>query len=558
MNNPKPPQKHARKDFIIILIISILVFLLASAIDAFELFFEFSRAHDDWELDEIAMVLIIAAFALIFFSWRRWQELKQELAYRKWVQSQLNTAKDEAEQARNQAEVANRAKSEFLASMSHELRTPLNGILGYTQILRRDKTLTAQQQDAIQTIQKSGEHLLTLITDILDMSKIEANKMELHPQTFQLPEFLKDIVNMMQIRAQQHIKINHQFCKDLPVAVIGDEIRLRQVLVNLLGNAIKFTTQGEITFQVSCQDERFHFKIQDTGIGIAPEHLKTIFEPFRQAGSGDFIEGTGLGLPISQRFVEMMGGTIQVQSTVGQGSTFEFKLQLPKVMDWQPKPTQQRTIIGFQGSPCKILLVDDKVPNRMVLVSLFTPLGFEIKEAEDGKQSLEIANQFLPDAILMDLVMPVMDGLEAIRQIRQLPKLKKVIILGISASAFDQNRLECFKAGCDDFVIKPIQTDELLEKFAKHLKIDWIYDEEEKPEPTASEKQSLVAPPTEVLQTLSNLISEGDIDAITEQATKLTNLDEKYLGFAEELQRLADEFDLDKLQTFVEPYLKNK
>ncbi len=252
-----------------------------------------------------------------------------------------------------------------------------------------------------------------------------------------------------------------------------------------------------------------------------------------------------------------MGGTIEVQSTVGQGSTFEFELQLPKVMDWQPKPTLQRTIRGFQGAPPRrLLIVDDKVPNRMVIVSLLTPLGFEIHEAEDGKQGIKIANNWLPDAILMDLVMPVMDGLEAIRQIRQMPELKKVLIIGVSASAFDKNRLECFSAGCDDFVTKPVQTDELLEKLGKHLKLDWIY-EEEKPKSTtlASPNQSIVAPSAEIVQTLYNFILEGDIDAITEQATQLTS-DNKYIPFAEELQRLADEFDLDKLQAYVEAYLK--
>lgn len=560
MNNPVSPQKHARQDFIIILVISILAFFLAGAIDAFELLVEFSHQHEDWEVDEFFTISIIVTIGLGIFSWRRWHELERELTYRKWVQSQLKMAKDEAELARKQAEVANRAKSEFLASMSHELRTPLNGILGYAQILRRDKTLTTQQQDAIHTMQKSGEHLLTLINDILDLSKIEARKMELHTQTFQLPEFLIDIVNMMQIRAQPQIEFNYEFCNDLPIAVSGDEVRLRQVLVNLLGNAIKFTSHGQVTFKVNCQAEKFHFKIQDTGLGIAPEHLKTIFEPFRQAGEGErgFIEGTGLGLPISQRFVEMMGGTIQVQSTIGQGSIFEFELHLPKVMDWQSKLTQQRNIIGFQGTPRKILIVDDKVPNRMVLVSLLTPLGFEIKEAKEGKQGIEMASHFFPDGIIMDLVMPVMDGLDAIRQIRQIPELKQVIILGASASAFDKNRLECFNAGCDDFVTKPIQTNELLEKLGKYLKLDWIYEEEVKPDSITetSKNQSMMAPPTDVVQKCYNLILDGDIDAITEQATQLINLDKKYSLFAKELQRLADEFDLDQLQAFVEPYLK--
>ncbi len=547
MKNPIPPPKNTRKDLIIISIISICVFILASMINAFEIFFEYSRAHDDWELDEIAIVLIIAAFALGIFSWRRWHELKQELIYRKWIQSQWKVAKDGAE-------AANRAKSEFLASMSHELRTPLNGILGYTQILRRDKTLTIQQQDSIHTMQKSGEHLLTLINDILDLSKIEARKMELHTQAFQLQEFLKEIVNMMQIRAQQRIELNYKFCRDLPIAVIGDEVRLRQVLINLLGNAIKFTTQGQVTFQVNCHKEKIHFKIQDTGPGIASEQLKSIFEPFRQVDDGQFVEGTGLGLPISQRFVEMMGGKIQIQSIIGQGSTFEFALALPKVIDWQTQNIQKREIVGLQGEFRKVLIVDDKAPNRMMLVNLLSSLGFEIKEAENGEQSIKVANHFLPDLIIMDLLMPVMDGLAAMRQIRQISTLEQVKIIGASASAFDKNRFDCFNAGCDDFVAKPIQAEELLEKLRTHLKLDWVYEEEQVAE--TEQNQTILAPPTNIVQTLHNFILDGDIEAISEQANQLMTLDPQYAPFAKELQRLADEFDLDQLQIFIKPYLE--
>ncbi|MDM8568119.1 ATP-binding protein [Thiotrichales bacterium HSG1] len=552
MPNPIPPQKNSLKDFIIILVISVLAFLIAGEIDAFELLVEFAHQYEDWEIDEIFTLSVIVAISLGVFSWRRWRETKQELIYRKWVQSQLKIAKDEADIARKQAETANQTKSEFLASMSHELRTPLNGILGYAQILRRDKTLNNQQQDAIHTMQKSGEHLLTLINDILDLSKIEAHKMELNTKIFQLPEFLKDIIDMIQIKVHQGIKFEYKFCKDLPIAVEGDEVRLRQVLVNLLGNAIKFTTQGRVYFQVSCQTGKFHFKIQDTGHGIAPEQLQTIFEPFRQAGGG-FVEGTGLGLPISKRFIEMMGGKIQVQSVIGEGSIFEFELQLPKVKDWQPEIIQQHNIIGFKSKQNKILIVDDKIPNRMVMISLLTPLGFILKEAENGKQGIEIANEFLPDVIIMDLVMPVMDGLDAIKHISKISELEHTTIIGASASAFDINRSECFAAGCHEFIAKPIQTDELLDKIGKNLELEWLYEESEMDISDIS--LEMIAPSTDIVQKLYDLVLEGDIDAISEQVVELKNLDDKYIPFAKQLQQLADEFDLDKLQTFVESYL---
>jgi signal transduction histidine kinase/DNA-binding NarL/FixJ family response regulator len=600
MNPSTPPPKSTRKDIIIIFIVSILVFLLAGAIDAFELFFEFSRAHDDWELDEIAMVVIIMSFALGVFSWRRWRECEHELAYRKSIQSQLKIAKEvaetersqaelakkEAEVAKEKAELANRSKSEFLASMSHELRTPLNGILGYAQILRRDDSLNARQQEAIHTMQKSGEHLLTLINDILDLSKIEAQKMELHQQNFHFADFLKDIVDMIQVRTiPKKLEFQCDFDANLPIAVHGDETRLRQVLVNLLGNAVKFTETGKVTFKVERgqekgergkeKGERSHqlengddsqsaistirFQIEDTGPGIAPEFLNTIFEPFQQVGEERYItEGTGLGLPLSQKFVEMMDSILQVKSAVGEGSTFWFELQLSEAVDWQRNGTTQGTIIGFQDAPRKILVVDDNVANRMVLISLLTPLGFEIIEAENGQECLEKTKADLPDLIIMDLIMPIMDGLEATRQLRQIPELKNIIIIAASASAFDKQRKECLGVGCDDFVTKPIQTDEVLEKLGEHLKLQWIYKEEysiESSEEFSFTAQEMVALPTEIAQALYDFLSIGDIDGIIEQTNKLTQIDSRLIPLATKMQQLAEDFELEQLQTLVESYL---
>jgi len=575
MNQPTFPQKSVYKDIIIISIISILAFFLAGTFDAFELLVKLTHQHEDWEIDELFTLSVILTIALTGFSWRRWRECEHELAYRKTIQVQLKKAKEEAETAKEKAEMANRAKSEFLASMSHELRTPLNGILGYTQILRRDKTLDAKQQDAISTMQKSGEHLLTLINDILDLSKIEAQKMDLHQHPFHLTEFLKNIVDMIQIRAEQK-KLDFQcnFAEDLPLAVNSDETRLRQVLVNLLGNAVKFTEQGQIIFQVKrqlatnveknqaikdsdLQLVNLHFQVKDTGTGIAPEHLKIIFEPFQQVGEERYItEGTGLGLPLSQKFVTMMGGTLHAKSTLNEGSTFWFDLQLPEVKTWQPDPKQLSTIIGFQGTPRKILVVDDNVANRMILVSLLSPLGFEIIEAENGQECVEQAKIVSPDMIIMDLIMPIMSGLEATRQIRQIASLQNVNIIAASASAFDKHRDECLGVGCDDFVTKPIKTDEILTKIREHLKLEWIYEIEAQAEESVDlASQPLIGPPVEIAKILHKFAMIGDIDGIMEQVMELKQKDSQFAPFVTQIQRLLDDFETEQIQELVEPYL---
>ncbi len=489
------------------------------------------------------------------------------------------TAQKQAEEALSQAkeaaEVANRAKSAFLANMSHELRTPLNGILGYAQILKLHN-LNAQQQEGIAVIQRSGEYLLTLINDVLDLSKIEANRIELVPTAFYFDDFLGEMNELFQMRAQQKgIPFHYQPLTQLPTIVHADETRLRQVLINLLGNAVKFTEQGCVTFKVSSiqnpkgQTWKIRFQVEDSGIGISQDELSKIFLPFQQAGERNYqAQGTGLGLAISKKLVEMMDGKLQVNSTLGQGSTFWMELDLQEISNAAPEQTDKHEIIGFDGPPRTLLVVDDKWENRSVLVNLLAPLGFKMMEACDGQESVDKALQTQPDAILMDLMMPVKDGFEATSEIRKIPELKEVVIIAISASAFDFHQQQSQEAGCDDFIAKPFQRDVLLEKLQKHLNLKWIYD---KTQSTPSQRQksekslfsslweggnfqppAIKGPSPEQAAILFEFSLKGDIESIMDYVEKLEQTELQ--TFSIEIKKLAEEFQINKISDIAKYY----
>ena len=548
---------------------------------------------------------------------RQWQNFEIELlrqladqvgiaiAQSQLLEQQTKTSQQLAEknlhleQARRDAETANSAKSEFLANMSHELRTPLNGILGYVQILKREPNLNPKQQQGLDIIQQCGEHLLTLLNDILDLSKIEARKLELSLNDFHLPDFLEGIVEMVRIRAEQkNLVFNYQTISPLPTIVRGDEKRLRQVLINLLGNAVKFTDSGSITFKVGYLidsdkqttntqiiiDEteqtinKMRFQVEDTGIGIADEQLTEIFLPFHQIGdSSHRVEGTGLGLAISQRLIQLMGGNLQVASTLGQGSIFCLDLDLPTVSQWQESVVaDNRLIIGFRGSPRQVLIADDKWQNRSILANLLLPLGFEISEATDGQDCLNKAQQKHPDLILINPVMTGIDGLETTRRLRQLPEFQDLVVLATSASVFPDKQQECLAAGCNGFIPQPIRAEQLFAELQLHLGLEWIY--EAKPvdaiaafpgipgiikEQTLSGDKSdvssspaeIVAPPPAELATLYELAMMGDIRGISEQASKLEQLYPELMPFAKKLRRLAKGFQEKQILEFVKKYL---
>jgi signal transduction histidine kinase/ActR/RegA family two-component response regulator len=384
--------------------------------------------------------------------------------------------------AKGIAEVANHAKSTFLANMSHELRTPLNGILGYAQILSWDDNLTADQKEGLQIIEKSGDYLLTLINDILDLAKVEAGKVELFPKAVLLENFLQEIVQLFQLRAEEKgICFSYQPQSELPMVIEVDEKRLRQVLINLLGNAIKFTEQGKVTLTVSYQEDKLGFHIQDQGCGIAAADLERIFQPFQQVGDKKYWgQGTGLGLPITKKLVDMMDGELRVTSTLGQGCIFSVFLHLSEVSNLLHSTGDSKLpkIIGYQGRPRTVLVIDDNSVNRSILVKMLTHLGFTLLEAANGQEGLDKAwKTVVMDLILVDLVMPDLDGFAVIQQLRQIPHCRETVLIAVSASAFETDRQKSLDLGGTDFIAKPVKFDRLLEQLRMHLNLTWLYEE---------------------------------------------------------------------------------
>jgi hypothetical protein len=402
--------------------------------------------------------------------------------YREHLEELVRQRTEELTVARDQAEAANRSKTVFLANMSHELRTPLNAVIGFSQLMDKDPALSEKQRHNAEVIQRSGHHLLTLINDVLELSKIESGKMRLMEEETSPAELLHEVADMMRGRAEQNGLTLVLEAPDLPPGALLDTVKLRQVLLNLLSNAVKFTRHGGVVLRVKTQaagegKARLEFSVSDTGIGIAPEDLHRIFEPFEQAGTPSANQaGTGLGLTISRQYLHMMGSELAVESTPGQGTSFMFTLLVQTCDTPAARQGAHGRVIGLEAAERgkRILVVDDNPETRLLFRDLLEPFGFEIAEAEDGSQVKERVDSFQPELILMDWRMPQMDGLEAMRRLRAGGNACQPRVVILTAYAFEENRQEALAAGADDFMRKPVNEAELYAVLEKQLGVHFM------------------------------------------------------------------------------------
>jgi PAS domain S-box-containing protein len=466
----------------------------------------------------------------------------RDISERRQHESELHRAKDAAE-------AATRAKSEFLANMSHELRTPLNGVLGYTQLLQRSHSLTSEQRESLDAIANCGSHLLDLINDVLDLSKIEAGRFELEPRPTDLHQLIVDLRHVIAEPARRKgLRFSIEVDPDVPTHIVIDGRHLRQVLLNLLGNAVKFTQEGVVTLIVGRgEGERLYCEVRDTGIGIEEESQEAIFQAFRQTRAGSSAGGTGLGLTISQRLVNSMGGELSVRSRLGQGSSFYFTLPLiaaegaaTLVESKEDEPLVDARLAP--GEHLTALVADDSSVNRRILASLLESAGVQVIAAGGGVEAVSLTREHTPDVVLMDLRMNDLDGLQATRQILSDPATAIIPVIMVTASAFGDSRQAAFDAGCVDFIPKPIRADQLFQKLQRHTKAHFVA-----PNEVVEEDADTFIPADGSLREVGRKLEEAaaigniaDLDAIVVQLGKGSAVEAR-LG--NRIARLRAKFD---------------
>ena len=476
------------------------------------------------------------------------------------LENRVKTRTAELELSKEKAEVANRAKSEFLANMSHELRTPLNVILGFTQLINRDDSLNKQQQEKLKIISRSGEHLLSLINSVLDLSKIEAGRISLNRDSFDLYFLLYSIEEMFQFRAKlKGLNLTTEIAPEVPQYILSDRGKLQQILINIVGNGIKFTETGSVILKVRSDLETLttiYFEIEDTGPGIAPEEIDSLFTPFVQTATGiKSHEGTGLGLAIASKFVKLMGGDIKVISELGKRTIFKFQIVV-EITDRSEIPEQKSTrrVIGLKsdGQQYRILVVDDHRDNRQLLVELLTAVNLEVKEATNGKEAIDTWESWQPHLIWMDMRMPIIDGYEATKIIKSRLKDRETKIIALTASTFEEERTIVLSAGCDDFIRKPFLEQDIWETMARHLPISYVYqktkfyDEKEQNKKInfKLKSESLKIMPSEWLVRLHSAAAQLDRELLKELIALIPS---QHDVIASQIDLLIDKFDFEQI-----------
>jgi signal transduction histidine kinase/CheY-like chemotaxis protein/purine-cytosine permease-like protein len=452
------------------------------------------------------------------------------------------------QQAIHMADTANQAKSRFLSNMSHEIRSPLNSIVGYAHILHQDASIPEHRRQAVETIKRSGEHLSSLIEDILDIARIEARKFELKYQAINFSNFIDYLVNTYKEQAEDKgLNFNCHIVSTLPQRVRGDEKRVGQILINLLSNAIKFTSHGEITLRISYSGGVATFYVIDTGRGIDEKQLQQVFQPFTRLNTltGNAVAGSGLGLTISKILTEVMGGELTVTSQLGHGSTFAVRLLLPSLAT-EAEQNSELPVIGYQGVRRKILVVDDQRDHRQLLTAILEPLGFQISEASSGESCLLKVQREKPDLILLDISMTGISGIETTAALRQQKLTMPILIL--SANAYSSDRLAALNAGCNEFLSKPLNVRELLDNLKQYLALTWLYQAPVESQTKPVAVSAMEIPPSELVQACINYVRMGDLLALKQTVDTLSVSHPQYAVFFAKLKSLANEFKVGEIR----------